>query len=223
MNGQARLVVSDTGVGIDLDFLPYVFDRFRQADSSITRRHGGLGLGLAIVRHIIEQHGGSVRAESAGPGHGASFIVELPISTTERADVGVAPPAARKRPLQGTRVLVVDDEPDARELVTVILEQAGAEVVAAPSARAALAAIADWHPTVLVTDIGMPEQDGYALLAELRRRGVKIPALAVTAYGQVEDRERALRAGFQLHLPKPVEPAVLVDAVRALGNVAAAP
>jgi PAS domain S-box-containing protein len=213
----ARIIVSDTGVGINSDFLPHVFDRFRQADGSSTRRHGGLGLGLAIVRHILELHGGSVRAESEGPGRGATFVVEIPIgSAAVGGHEGVEGVAGAVRPLRGTKVLVVDDEADARDLLKMILEQAGAHVIAASSAGAALTMIAETPPTVLVSDIGMPGDDGYALLAALRTRGVTIPALAVTAYGRSEDRERALRAGFQLHVPKPIDPELLVDAVRAL-------
>ncbi|MGH6693137.1 MAG: hybrid sensor histidine kinase/response regulator, partial [Gammaproteobacteria bacterium] len=217
-----RIVVSDTGVGITSDFLPYVFDRFRQADSSTTRSHGGLGLGLSIVRHLVEQHGGNVRADSAGPGQGSTFVVEIPASSTpsiRRATTTRGSDAAKS--LGGTRVLLVEDEADARDLLKVILEQAGAEVVAVDSVRAALAAFAAARPAVLVSDIGMPGDDGYALLAELRGRGISVPAVAVTAYGRREDREGAFRAGFQLHVPKPVDPILLVDAVRALGDASA--
>ena len=218
----ARITVSDTGAGISPEFLPYVFDRFRQADSSTTRKHGGLGLGLSIVRHILEQHGGTVGAESAGPGQGATFTVEIPISagaaTGDRAtERGTEAP----RPLRGVKVLVVDDEPDARELMTVVLRHAGAEVVAVDSAAAALAAVTDVRPALLVSDIGMPGDDGYTLLAQLRERGIAVPAIAVTAYGRPEDRRHAERAGFQLHVAKPIDAERFVDAVGALVGDAA--
>lgn len=215
----AKLTVRDNGAGIAANFLPHVFDRFRQADGSSTRQHGGLGLGLAIVRHLVELHGGSVRAESEGPGRGATFVVEIPISPIALgSEEGTAGAVAAPGPLRGTTVLVVDDEVDARDLLKMILERAGAHVTAVSSATEALATIARSSPTVLVSDIGMPGRDGYALLAELRRGGVTVPALAVTAYGRIEDREHALRAGFQRHVSKPIDPVVLVDAVVALRN-----
>jgi PAS domain S-box-containing protein len=214
----ARIVVSDSGTGIAREFLPHVFERFRQADGSTTRRHGGLGLGLAIVRHIVEVHGGTVSADSAGAGQGATFTVEIPISAeSSRHDATVdAETDGVPRPLRGVRVLVVDDEADARELMKVILEQAGARVVAVDSAAAALTAVDTVHPAVLISDIAMPGDDGYTLLGTLRERGIDIPAVAVTAYGRPEDRQRAVSAGFQLHVPKPIEPKLFVDAVRAL-------
>ena len=219
-DGLARIVVSDTGSGITGEFLPYVFDRFRQADSSTTRRHGGLGLGLAIVRHIVEQHGGTVSADSGGAGRGSTFTVEIPLGAGARAQeaAGADEIDAPPRLLRGVTVLVADDEPDARELVKVILEQAGAGVVTVDSADGAVAAVAEMHPTVLISDIGMPGDDGYTLLKALRRDGSDIPAIAVTAYGRPEDQQRALRAGFQLHIPKPIDPRLLVDAVRALAE-----
>jgi PAS domain S-box-containing protein len=216
MESTARIIVRDTGAGISADFLPHVFDRFRQADGSSTRRHGGLGLGLAIVRHITEQHGGTVRAESAGPEQGATFIVEIPINFVPVACQEGAEVPVPAQPLRGMTVLVVDDEIDARDLIAMILRGAGAQVVTAPSADAALDMIARTHPAVLISDIGMPGNDGYALLAELRRLGIAIPALAVTAYGRDEDRRHALRAGFRLHIPKPIDAALLIDAVSAL-------
>jgi len=214
----ARIVVSDTGTGIAREFLPHVFERFRQADGSTTRRHGGLGLGLAIVRHIVEVHGGTVSADSAGAGQGATFTVEIPISAESGRHDGASDGETDgvPRPLRGVRVLVVDDEADARELMKVILEQAGARVVAVDSAAAALTAVDTVHPAVLISDIAMPGDDGYTLLGTLRERGIDIPAVAVTAYGRPEDRQRAVSAGFQLHVPKPIEPKLFVDAVRAL-------
>ncbi|HYE90754.1 MAG TPA: PAS domain-containing protein [Terriglobales bacterium] len=211
-----RIVVSDTGAGIAPEFLPYVFDRFRQADSSTTRTHGGLGLGLAIVRHIVEQHGGSVRAESPGVNRGATMTVELPRGAEIIAEALPPAPDERPQPLRGVRALVVDDQPDARELVKLILQTAGAEVVAVASAEAALATIATAKPTVVVSDIAMPDQDGYELLRELRARGIRVPAVAITAYGHTEDRDRALRSGFAYHVGKPIDPERFIEIIGAL-------
>src|SRR5688572_15804661 len=182
---RARILVTDTGVGIAAEFLPHVFDRFRQADSSSTRRHGGLGLGLAIVRHIVEQHGGDVRVESAGLGQGATFTVEIPLAESESTAAGVTGTAAlaNNGALRGVKILLVDDEPDARELTTAVLRFSGADVTAVASAREALAAVEAVRPEVIVSDIGMPGQDGYRLLRDLRTRGYRIPAIALTAYG----------------------------------------
>jgi PAS domain S-box-containing protein len=223
LGGRAEIIVSDTGMGIKPDFLPHVFERLRQADSSSTRRHGGLGLGLAIARHLIESHGGTIEARSAGENRGATFIVSLPLSlnavvkTTEPdvsdSDTGLGP----RRRLEGVRVLVVDDEPDARELVSRALQRDGADVLAASSAAEALGAIDELNPDVLVSDIAMPGEDGYELIRQLRSRershGRHLPAVALTAYARKEDRERALRAGYQEHLAKPVEPAQLTAVV----------
>jgi PAS domain S-box-containing protein len=234
-DSMARVIVSDTGRGIPADLLPFVFDRFRQGEASVGRRYGGLGLGLAIVRHIVELHGGSVRAESAGEGRGATFTVDLPISA--RVSGAVAPPSAPQRAdtepmlrpasLNGLRVLVVDDEADARELMRMILRAAGAEVVAAASVDEAFEQLEQWRPDILVSDIGLPGEDGYAFIEKLRAReaarGASIPALAVTAYARVEDRTRALSAGFQLHVAKPLEPADFIAAIADLvGNDAGA-
>jgi PAS domain S-box-containing protein len=214
---EARLTVSDTGQGIDPSFVPYVFDRFRQADSSTTRTHGGLGLGLAIVRHLVELHGGAVTAHSAGPGRGATFVVTLPLETAPVAER--VEPARRESAerLEGVRVLVVDDHADERDLFTTLLERHGADVQAVGSAREAIAMIEAWRPDVLVTDIAMPEQDGYRLLQDVRARGPRggggIPAVAVTAHARVEDRDRALSAGFQMYVSKPIEPHRFVEAV----------
>lgn len=225
-----QIKVSDNGQGISSDFLPHVFDRFRQADSSTTRTHGGLGLGLAIVRHIVELHGGSVQAESQGLGKGATFTVSLPVkaaadalseSEQERSprdsERAIAPLA-----LDGLRVLVVDDEADARDILTKVLAQYGAQVITAATAREALATMREFQPNVLVSDIGMPEEDGYSLIRQVRalqvKQGGQIPAVALTAYAGAEDQKQALSAGFQLHVPKPVNPYKLVMLVSELAE-----
>jgi PAS domain S-box-containing protein len=222
-----RMTVSDTGKGISLDFLPYVFDRFRQADASSARRYGGLGLGLALVKYLVELHGGTIEAASAGEGRGATFKVTLPVRAvaTPLGEVGGAPvPVKSSGELAGVRALVVDDEDDARELIETALTQYGADVVAVSSAAEAYALITatppQWRPDVMVTDIGMPGEDGYSLIRRVRewerKRGVYIPAVALTAYGRVEDRVRALSAGFQMHVAKPVEPAELAVVITSL-------
>jgi len=228
-DGRAQMVVSDTGRGIGPDFLPFVFERFRQADSATTRTHGGLGLGLAIVRQVVELHGGTVRAESSGEGQGATFTVSLPIPTfqLDGAEGHEAPGKVGAPSLEGLRVLVVDDEADARESLTVVLEQCGAVVTAVASAREALGALAHQRPDILVSDIGMPEEDGYSLIEKVRvpeaaQRGGRIPAVALTAYAAPEDRRRALAAGYELHVPKPVTPEELVTAVANLSGRSAA-
>src|SRR5438876_47975 len=221
----ARITVSDTGKGIRSELLPFVFDRFRKGETSVSRRHGGLGLGLAIVRHIIELHGGIVRAESPGDGRGATFTVELPLIATSIGTVEAvaarrtfdSEPIVRPAALRGLRVLVVDDEADARELMRMILRSSGADVMAAGSADEAFEQVEQWHPDILVSDIGLPGDDGYALIQRLRsreaERGGSIPALALTAYARAEDKARALAAGFQVHLAKPLEPAEFVAAI----------
>jgi CheY-like chemotaxis protein/anti-sigma regulatory factor (Ser/Thr protein kinase) len=227
---EARIVVEDTGAGIRPEFLPYVFDRFRQDDTSEARSHGGLGLGLAIVHYLVELHGGSIRAESAGEGQGATFTVSLPaLAGAVSHLVGPEPPDARSSAaaepppaLRGVRVLVVDDDVDARDLVTRVLEQHEARVMAVPSALEALRALDDWPPDVLVSDIGMPDESGYVLIRKIRRlapeRGGTIPALALTAYAGADDVKRALAAGFQAHVAKPVEPTELALAVAGLAR-----
>lgn len=217
--------VADTGQGIDAAFLPHVFDRFRHADSSSTRRHSGMGLGLAIARHLVELHGGAIAAESAGEGKGATFTLTLP---TQRVRVpSVAPPrlvtptrlpvAARRGVLAGARVLLVEDETDAREFVADLLREYGATVTEASSVDEALERFEAQTPDVVVSDIGMPGRDGYALIESLRalppERGGAVPALALTGFARAEDARRALGAGFQRHLTKPVEPDGLVAAV----------
>lgn len=226
---SARLVVADTGEGIAPEFLPHVFERFRQADSTSTRSHGGLGLGLAITRHLVDLHGGGVTAESAGAGQGATFTVTLPLAAGESAPRAVALGTVRSagvtRPawvLAGLRVLVCDDEPDARDLVAEVLRSDGAEVETAASVAEATECFARRRPDVLVSDIGMPGQDGHALMRWVRARpadaGGHTPAVALTAYAQAQDAARALASGFQRHVTKPVEPEALVMLVAALAG-----
>ncbi|HVG10605.1 MAG TPA: ATP-binding protein [Thermoanaerobaculia bacterium] len=225
-DGQACIRVTDTGMGIPDAFLRYVFDRFRQEDSSTTRKHGGLGLGLSIVRHLVELHGGTVSAESEGEGRGATFTVMLPLtSRSEAPELNAEPrPALLQETstppsLHGLRVLVVDDEPDARDVVTAALEELGAEVDSMPSAADALASLHRSGADVLVADIGMPGEDGYSLIHKIREiDGIlgRLPAIALTAYAGDADRLRALEAGFQIHLPKPIDPGALAEAVAAV-------
>jgi PAS domain S-box-containing protein len=230
---RVEITVADTGRGIAPEFLPHVFDRFRQADQTTTRTHGGLGLGLAIVRQLVELHGGSVHVESEGEGRGTSFNVSLPLLALRRESPNDAPrtheASARgygelrcPPELAGLRVLVVDDEPDTRELLAAVLTSCGAQVTLAASAADAFEHVERTRPDVLVTDIGMPEEDGYSLLTRIRElppeRGGEIPAAALTAYARAEDRVRALRSGFQMHVPKPVEPAELITVVANLAG-----
>jgi signal transduction histidine kinase len=223
---DVAITVSDTGIGIDRSFLPYVFDRFRQADSSASRSHGGLGLGLAIVRHLAELHGGRVSVESEGRGGGATFTVCLPALAAGRPGGAGRPPGAGQHVpgsvLLGLRVLAVDDQADARNLIAASLERYGATVTTAASAREALEIIDAERPHVLIGDIGMPDEDGYALIRTLRARpgqqGGQIPAIALTAYARREDHDRAIDAGFQLHLAKPIDQAELVEAVASLAG-----
>jgi signal transduction histidine kinase/DNA-binding response OmpR family regulator len=234
-DGEIELSVADSGQGIAPDFLPHIFERFEQQDASAGRRHGGLGLGLAICRHIVELHGGTVRAHSEGEGKGATFVVTLR-NDAVREEAIVAPGDARGKhavanfecppELLGLKVLVVDDDDDARALVAFVLERCGALPVMAAGAEEAFALLARAKPDVLVSDIAMPEQDGYELLGRIRalspEEGGQIPAAALTAFGREEDRRRGLDAGFQIHVTKPVEPAELVAVVAALGRIAAA-
>jgi signal transduction histidine kinase/ActR/RegA family two-component response regulator len=229
-NSNIEIVVSDTGVGIDREFLPYVFERFRQAEGGSSRRYGGLGLGLAIVRHLVELHGGTVRAESAGEGTGATFRVLLPIRPVRPDAVPASltsPPAsisAGAARLNNVRILVVDDEPDARELFASILEAAGATVLTSPSAGGALRILADGGAEVLLCDIEMPGEDGYELLQRARAdsSAPRIIAIAITAYARAVDRRRALDAGFHWYFAKPVEPAHLVSVIASLVQARAA-
>jgi PAS domain S-box-containing protein len=225
------ITVRDTGIGIRSEFITHVFERFRQADASTTRRHGGLGLGLSIVKHLVEQHGGTVRAHSAGEGRGASFTIELPAVTTPLAPAraGRLQPGARHftrgaelvlRDLSGVSVLVVDDDRDARELIGRILTDCQARVRLAASAREAFDALRESAPDLLISDLGMPEVDGFELLSWVRlherEHGGQLPAIALTAFARSEDRLRAMEAGFSAHISKPVEPGELIAAVASI-------
>jgi PAS domain S-box-containing protein len=219
VNSHLEIVVSDTGQGISADFLPHVFDRFRQADQKTSRQHGGMGLGLAIVRHLVEMHGGTVRADSEGEGKGATFTVMLPISPVYQVDTSgsrvhpgardLLPPADSTDRLDGLRILVVDDEADTRDLLKQGLEYCGATVKVAESAGEALDLMKMEVPDVLISDIGMPGTDGYDFIRQIRKlsphRGGRVAAIALTAYTRIEDRLQALRAGYDMHVPKPVE------------------
>ncbi|MDZ8222421.1 PAS domain S-box protein [Nostoc sp. ChiVER01] len=218
----AQIQIIDTGIGISLDFLPYIFDRFRQADSSSTRTYGGLGLGLAITRNLVELHGGTVYANSPGKGQGTTFTVKLPLLKSPPL-YPIAPlPLSIPLSLLGVRVLVVDDQVDSRDFITTILEQYQAEVQAVASVAEALQVITQWKPDVLVSDIGMPDEDGYSLIRKVRSQspelGGNIPAAALTAYTRAEDRMRAIQEGYQLHLPKPIEAAELATVVARLAG-----
>jgi PAS domain S-box-containing protein len=226
VNSHVEVAVSDTGAGITLEQRPRLFDRFWQADSSSTRTHGGLGLGLAIVRHLTELHGGTVTAESPGEGQGSTFTVKLPVAPmirtaeepTRRHPILHELGAAMNARLNGVRVLVVDDEPDCNEAVRVLLDHCGAEVRVAGSAGHAYEILSRWKPDVVVTDIGMPGEDGYSLLARIRSRSddrARVAAIALTAFASSDDRARLLSAGFRLHLAKPIEPRELIAAIAA--------
>ena len=222
-NGEAEISVSDSGQGIKPEFLPLVFDRFRQEDGSISRRHGGLGLGLAIVRHLVELHAGSVDAFSAGEGKGSRFVVRLPTrlgAARGGAAEEVATSPTTSSMLAGVRLLVVDDEPGARELIANVLQGYGAEVCLAESGQAALTKLFEQRPHVLVADLGMPGMDGYALIEQVRALdpdfGGQTPAIAVTGYASPLDRLRALQAGYQNHVAKPVEPQELAIVIASL-------
>ena len=232
IDSHVEIIVSDSGVGISKEFLPYVFDRFRQADASTTRIHGGLGLGLSIVHQLVDLHGGSVSVQSEGEGTGATFTITLPfvgvVSSKKEAETG--PPSVSEEiisldglpSLAGLKVLVVDDEADTRELIEEVLKECGAEVITSRSAAEAYTALDEHKPDILVSDLGMPDEDGYALIAKIRtlprEQGGQIPAAALTAYARAEDRMRVLRSGFQFHLPKPVDSAELVTVVASLAG-----
>ncbi len=222
---EAEVAVTDTGEGISPEFLPYVFDRFRQADGTSTRSHMGLGLGLAIVRHVIELHGGTVRVSSEGAGKGATFTVTVPLAgevegTPRKPLAGRMPGSYGPPGGLGIRVLVVEDDAETREIITAILERSGFSYREATRASEALSVLDDWQPDAIISDIGMPDTDGYEFVRELRRRpphlGGQIPALALTAYARPADRELALRSGYQAHVAKPVDPADLVRAITEL-------
>ena len=237
IGSYVEIIVQDTGKGIEPEFLPYVFERFRQQDGATTRKFGGLGLGLAIVRHIVELHGGTVWADSKGENQGATFTVRLPIrAITEVKKTPSGEAGERIVPavgfnnlpelsidLQGLKIVVVDDEADARELLSSLLTVYGAEVITCGSAAEALDVIPTIKPQILVSDIGMPQMDGYTLIKKLLELepevGRQIPAIALTAYTRVEDRIRALSQGFQMFVPKPVEPSELVAAIKSLSGL----
>jgi len=232
IDSQVEIVVTDSGVGISKEFLPYVFDRFRQADASTTRKHGGLGLGLSIVRQLVDLHGGSVSVHSEGEGKGATFSILLPVvsvidNENEAESVhsthGDAIISFEGLPsLEGLKVLVVDDEADTRELIGEVLRECGSEVIISRSAAEALVALEEQKPDILISDLAMPDEDGYTLISKIRalpsERGGQIPAAALTAYARAEDRMRVLRSGFQFHLPKPVDSAELVTVVASLAG-----
>jgi CheY-like chemotaxis protein len=212
-DGWLDIHVRDSGAGIDPAFLPHVFDRFRQGDSRATRRHGGLGLGLAIARHLVEQHGGEIRASSDGPGRGTTVSIRLPAASAPRAGRRADRQGADLR-LDQTAILVVDDHEDSREMLAQLLEHAGARVVQSESALTALDLIAAGSVQVLIADIAMPDVDGYELIRRVRARGVSLPAIALTAFARPEDRERALSAGYSEYCAKPIDGRELVRTIR---------
>src|SRR6185503_7372447 len=231
VESNVRIRLSDTGPGIDADFLPFIFDRFRQADGSSTRRHAGLGLGLALVRHLVELHGGTVRAENSERSSGAVFTIELPPSIAK-------PSNSKKRQgdnqlskevsksveplpsLEGLRVLLVDDDPDTLQIISALLTDLRAKVQAASTAAEAIEMLEWYKPDVMVSDLAMPGEDGYSLIAKVRATeyGKLVPAVALTAYVRVEDRAHALSAGFNMFVPKPVEPSELIAAIANLAE-----
>jgi signal transduction histidine kinase/CheY-like chemotaxis protein len=222
---DARVTVKDTGQGIDSEFLPRVFDRFRQADSSTTRSFGGLGLGLAIVRHLVELHGGTVSAQSEGASKGATFTATFPLlaDRTEPVTMAHTPEiSAADNSLDGLRVLLVDDEPEARQIISTVILRTGAEVKTCQSAHEALAKLAEWKPDVILSDIAMPEQDGYSFIRQVRSlprdKGGDIPAAALTAYARDVDRRQALAAGYQMHIAKPIGASQLVTMIARLAG-----
>jgi hypothetical protein len=229
VDSHAEITVTDTGQGIKLEFLPHVFERFRQADSSTTRQSGGLGLGLAIVKHLVELHGGQVRVSSEGEGQGASFTVALPLAVTRHEESkGQQREATKSTALMGRRriileqlkVLIVEDEPDARHLISRVLSDAGAQVFAAESADEGMRKLRQHRPDILISDIGMPQKDGYMFMREVRSlaedEGGKTPAIALTAFARSDDRTRAMIAGYQVHMSKPIEPIELVATAASL-------
>jgi signal transduction histidine kinase/CheY-like chemotaxis protein len=232
VDSHVEIVVSDSGVGISKEFLPYVFDRFRQADASTTRIHGGLGLGLSIVHQLVDLHGGTVSVQSEGEGKGATFTISLPFVgvTSNHTEAEAVHPTQSDElisfeglpSLHGLKVLVVDDEADTRELIREVLKERGSEVITSRSVADALVALEKHKPDILISDLGMPDADGYALISKIRalpaEQGGEIPAAALTAYARAEDRMRVLRSGFQFHLPKPVDSAELVTVVASLAG-----
>jgi CheY-like chemotaxis protein len=229
VEGNARLMVSDTGEGISETFLPYVFERFRQAEPSVSRKQGGLGLGLAVARHLVELHGGTISAESEGLGYGSTFSVDLPLAQ-ERRDPARAEERRREIErregrkvrvrLDGLHVLLVEDDDDSRKLLSTMLKRNGARVTATKSVAEALNMFAQQLPDILISDIGMPDEDGYELIRKLRRlppdKGGLTPAIALTGYASKKDRERALEAGYHKHIAKPIEQADMIAAIASL-------
>ena len=222
---NAKLTVRDTGQGIDPEFLPRVFDRFRQADSSTTRGFGGLGLGLAIVRHLAELHGGTVAAESEGVGKGATFSVTFPLLAVPADQLVLSNPNeiySANQSLDGLRVLLVDDDAEARQIISTVISRTGAEVKSCRSAGEAFSKLVEWRPDVLLSDIAMPDEDGYSFIGRVRKlpreKGGDTPAAALTAYARDEDRKQALAAGFQMHIPKPIVPGQLVWLIARLAD-----
>jgi CheY-like chemotaxis protein len=227
VNSHLEVTIHDSGIGINAEVLPYVFERFRQADSSTTRSYGGLGLGLSIVKNLVELHGGTIRAHSEGEGHGATFVVSLPLAPLRSGERREHPTRARSSlaevdsvDLSGVKVLVVDDEPDARELLKRMLSQCEADVETAASGMAGLEAIQSRKPDVIISDIGMPGMDGYEFIRKVRgllpAEAGKTPAIALTAFARSEDRTKAMLAGYQVHVSKPIEPQELVATVGSL-------
>jgi signal transduction histidine kinase len=229
LNGDVEIEVQDTGIGIAADFLPFVFDRFRQADSSMSRRHNGLGLGMAIVRHLVELHGGTVAVESAGENQGTTFRLKLPRLTGQVPELAAA--GARSMPaeaplheleqLTGVHVLIVEDDPDSRNVLALLLQRLGALVEAVASAKEAYDRLTHRRPDVLVSDIGMPDEDGYSMIRRVRQMygDQHLPAIALTAYARKQDADAALGAGYDHHLPKPVAPADLIRAIKSVTRV----
>jgi signal transduction histidine kinase/ActR/RegA family two-component response regulator len=231
--GDLQLSVSDTGQGIGAGFLPFIFDRFRQADGTTTREHGGLGLGLAIVRHLVELHGGTIKADSAGEGKGATFTIKLPLAppgvtrrkkATGKLSDGFLTPLAL---LNDVKVLVVDDDPDTLQILQVMLNESQAVVETAASVNDALEILEWFRPHVLVSDLAMPGEDGYSLIGRVRaiegRASSETPAIALTSYVRVDDRTRALSAGFNLFVPKPIQPRELISAIASLAEASVEP
>lgn len=230
VNSHFEIAIHDTGMGISTEFLPHLFERFRQADSSTTRRYGGLGLGLSIVKQLVELHGGTVTAASDGEGKGSTFVVSLPLRAIHEPAVPREHPATDKVSvaripeisLAGIRVLVVDDEPDARELVKTVLVSAGAEVVVGATAEEGIDLVKNRRPDVIVSDIGMPDRDGYQFIRDVRELdsgfGGRTPAIALTAFARSEDRTRAMLAGYQVHMSKPIEPQELVATIKSIAG-----
>jgi hypothetical protein len=219
VDNSFRLVVQDNGKGIRPSFLPRIFDRFSQQDATSTRSHGGLGLGLAIVKHLVELHGGSIEAFSAGEEHGAAFTINLPLSDKELSATPTETQLLRSHNLTGVTALVVEDDADARELTKRILSDAGATVIEVASAEAALKCVSTTGANILISDIGMADQDGYQLVRNLRALGYgadRLPAVALTAFARMQDRNEAIAAGFQDHLVKPLDPQTLISRVAML-------